>query len=842
MRDEQRRLAPTLGAEVRRQPRDVGAQGERQVVGRQLADDHPAHRVVDEALELGQDFANGERRRRVVRHGEGDGLSLVAEDAQVQRVAVLEAVEHAREGDGVGGPGDGRRPRGVDGHRQRGLPVARRHADRRDLVAAAQPLPVVVEHRALEDVVDVVPTRLGIPQRQRLRRVGRLEARPQDGALDELRRVVARGRIVRDGAQHRHDLVDGDGVPHAVGVRELAAVDADDLAVDQEAAARVARVDSRAHADQPRVAQQLDAADQAVRQRAERLAERVADRVALVALTQCVRVAHRQRHDVLGEGRAQPQHREVARRAGRDLRHGDLARAQPREGHVHVADAVGHDVVVGDEHVVDLELLQVRDVDHEGRAPPLAAAAEHGGLERVAQGAPREDLGAGHAVGVRGGEVRRLHRLSKGVDRTGVARDAARVPGLSVRPDALGDEHVVAVKGVPRGVAGCGRLHRLHVVGHLVLHHLDRTARGAEGLPGLLRLQCLLCALQAAERGVIAVAKRIQRGGVVLDRHCQRRLPGYYIQHDPFCPGWGKLDSSARPQGTARCVELGLNSTRSRGGVPLRWCPGTPASLPRGARSARVSYKGNAPARHTHMPCPGTCAFQGVDFRCARCGDVHRCGAGCTLRVPNRDATLICPVSGRCFDQSIATHPFQRATKRVLVDVRVASCPTTRPKRERARPRARRDAFEDLVGRLLVGAAGYVIKHYVDATFRFWQRIVDTPYGRSAKPRLRVVDVVVGVVYTMRKGLLHDGKVAFGRDHALRLPGIAVVAKRGFSKRCIRVGRNHVRFAAIEMMRRNEALPFCTPPPADEDEGGARAASTPPGLHVSVSIRFRSRT
>lgn len=197
-------------------------------------------------------------------------------------------------------------------------------------------------------------------------------------------------------------------------------------------------------------------------------------------------------------------------------------------------------------------------------------------------------------------------------------------------------------------------------------------------------------------------------------------------------------------------------------------------------------------------------------------GQIHRCGADCTLRLPNRDATLICPISGRCFDQSIARSPFQRTTKRVLVNTTVA--PSAAPRRHRAvvrvRPTPTRGAFREAV--LLVLAPKKLrvapnakrlpdarIDYYADATAAFWGTLVSTDYGRRACTKLRVLDVVLGVLYTMRVGMRcpYTDRVAMVHDAALEraLPSVASVQASGIPKKLIRVGKNHVRSAVLEL-------------------------------------------
>ena len=216
----------------------------------------------------------------------------------------------------------------------------------------------------------------------------------------------------------------------------------------------------------------------------------------------------------------------------------------------------------------------------------------------------------------------------------------------------------------------------------------------------------------------------------------------------------------------------------------------------------------------THRCAPPRCRYAQVDadsYRCSASGEIHRGGAACTLRLPNRDATLICPISGRCFDQSIAVHPFQRRTTRVLVDTATAALPPPPHRRTTTTTNAppQRSEFRAAVLRVLApkkrrGAAiEERIEYYVESSALFWGKLVATSYGRGATIRLRVLDVVLGLLYTMRVGMRcpRTNSVALVRDAVLArsLPSVQSVAESGIPKKLIRVGKNHVRCAVVEM-------------------------------------------
>ena len=52
-------------------------------------------------------------------------------------------------------------------------------------------------------------------------------------------------------------------------------------------------------------------------------------------------------------------------------------------------------------------------------------------------------------------------------------------------------------------------------------------------------------------------------------------------------------------------------------------------------------------------------------YTCLVHGTIHKCDSSCTLRFVNNDSTITCKISGKCFDQMIQEHPFQRVTKNV---------------------------------------------------------------------------------------------------------------------------------------------------------------------------------
>ena len=235
-----------------------------------------------------------------------------------------------------------------------------------------------------------------------------------------------------------------------------------------------------------------------------------------------------------------------------------------------------------------------------------------------------------------------------------------------------------------------------------------------------------------------------------------------------------------------------------------------------------------------HICAPPRCRYTQINaesYRCEASGEIHRCGAACTLRLPNRDATLICPISGRCFDQSIARHPYQRSTQRVLVNTTVA--PASQRHRDASalttyREQPSRDAFRDAVLRVLAPKTGMKrrrdatptakqkqrdhikysltderIDYYVDSATLFWGKLVETTYGRQSIVKLRVLDVVLGLLYTMRVGMRcpRTNRVALVKDAELgrSLPSVQSVDESGIPKKRIRVGKNHVRSVVLEI-------------------------------------------
>ena len=71
-------------------------------------------------------------------------------------------------------------------------------------------------------------------------------------------------------------------------------------------------------------------------------------------------------------------------------------------------------------------------------------------------------------------------------------------------------------------------------------------------------------------------------------------------------------------------------------------------------------------------------------FRCTETGAVHVCTAAeCDARFVNRDCTATCSITGRCFEQIMAEHPFEATVKRTLCPREVATA--ARPQRRKRR-------------------------------------------------------------------------------------------------------------------------------------------------------------
>ena len=245
----------------------------------------------------------------------------------------------------------------------------------------------------------------------------------------------------------------------------------------------------------------------------------------------------------------------------------------------------------------------------------------------------------------------------------------------------------------------------------------------------------------------------------------------------------------------------------------------------------------------------GCCYEQsGERYYCAQHNLTHICNDQCDQRFVNHDCTSTCKISGRCFNQIIASHPFERVQSFVDVVPHVNLPP---PRRKRRNPfkqhlaDARRTA-SDIIETLLYGRrrnelirtrlsnikkkfnatlkrlqrkqnaltqrrkqrllAAYLeeshvvpIKHkdeqrildYTDKVIEQWVKLSKTEYGHAHRSHLHLPAHVLGCLYLMQYGIEENG---IEQDDYLlaMLPPIHDLRKLGFRTKDVTRGKNHL--------------------------------------------------
>jgi hypothetical protein len=228
-------------------------------------------------------------------------------------------------------------------------------------------------------------------------------------------------------------------------------------------------------------------------------------------------------------------------------------------------------------------------------------------------------------------------------------------------------------------------------------------------------------------------------------------------------------------------------------------------------------------------------------------GEIHHCGDRCDAQFVNRDCTITCRTTGRCFAQAVAEHPFERTAKR---DVTRAERPGPRPARQRARNPFRpgnngayyQEACRvvrtllysavraELNERRRRAAAGRVsrrvsrakraggsppelresyravpleaevpgtVEAYARKVMALWEAMGALPHCVKNRSHIRFSHHILGALYTAQYGLRVGDTQVMERDEYLyrMLPPVHDLKDYGFAKRFITVGKNHIKKA-----------------------------------------------
>lgn len=229
--------------------------------------------------------------------------------------------------------------------------------------------------------------------------------------------------------------------------------------------------------------------------------------------------------------------------------------------------------------------------------------------------------------------------------------------------------------------------------------------------------------------------------------------------------------------------------------------------------------------------CSVECKFKQISrnpptFVCPISGCVHVCDETCTLRSHNRDATLVCPISGRCFEQTMNMNLFKRSKRLEFSSVNQLKqhhLPTRTQKSSRTKSTTtsfNATMVRNLLTLLLVSKKREQVddervRHQMKKSRRGlrrpvpkfdplrWDYYVSTVKSMwdltnsMLKPpdtTLSIESCTLGTIYLLQYGLCHDGKQVLPKDTYLfvHLPPVTDLVKLKVSKKRIRVGKNRI--------------------------------------------------
>ena len=230
----------------------------------------------------------------------------------------------------------------------------------------------------------------------------------------------------------------------------------------------------------------------------------------------------------------------------------------------------------------------------------------------------------------------------------------------------------------------------------------------------------------------------------------------------------------------------------------------------------------------THI-CDERCSFwcyPGATYVCKTSDNTHICDATCSLRSHNADATLVCPVSGRCFEQSVSMNPFQRLDRQSFTDTRTLPRWQPSSSKRRRKPIQRREpefdsvVVHDFISLLLVSDTRAATKteppckrrrrsthkknarrkvlhvSYDSQLWEYWISVIHTfwtfTHQKSTCHKVSLREFALGVLYLLQYGLVVDKREILPKDDVLysALPPVTELAHYGIAKRGIRCGKN----------------------------------------------------
>jgi hypothetical protein len=248
------------------------------------------------------------------------------------------------------------------------------------------------------------------------------------------------------------------------------------------------------------------------------------------------------------------------------------------------------------------------------------------------------------------------------------------------------------------------------------------------------------------------------------------------------------------------------------------------------------------------------CQFEnsGDVFTCIEHNTVHICGDRCSERFVNKDTNSTCKISGRCFHQMIATHPFERIAKFVDVDQAPPLSKTTA--RRSRNPFLKtgeelRQISSNIIHRLLFGHRRNTLarqrmdtikldvekaialrqrkkramtKPEIDSLVSYhlqechivpikasdmdkvqyfskivldaWSAMAKSAYGKQNRAHIHFQAHVLGCLYLLPYGIKKNGVIYLPQEDYLlsMLPPINDIRKIGFPTKEVTLGKNHL--------------------------------------------------
>ena len=197
-------------------------------------------------------------------------------------------------------------------------------------------------------------------------------------------------------------------------------------------------------------------------------------------------------------------------------------------------------------------------------------------------------------------------------------------------------------------------------------------------------------------------------------------------------------------------------------------------------------------------------------YICRNSRNVHVCGENCELRMHNRDSTLVCPISGRCFQQTISNNAYKNEPRTGFTTLSLLRqelyTPSSASRRQRKRPRVTRRVkirFDDVkCERLLkkifsnVDGSDRRLSYYCSVIKQLWEfyyeRMETSGHTRLKKPHFDAH--VVGTLFLCKDGLSIKGQTVLPQDLFLNenIPSMMQLSRLDIPRKWIRIGKNNL--------------------------------------------------